>query len=161
MTCKEESGFYGHRARVVMGDFNDIKSNDEKQGGPRRAEASFRPFRSMLSICGLQEVKTFGERFTWAGNRHQHAIKSKIDRFLATSTWQDLFPEVTVQMLDWIGSDHRPLLLSIADRKWKGNKLFRYDNRWKYNFEVKQVVQEAWTMQCSYLSPRNFSTALI
>lgn len=35
----------------VVGDFNELMSNDEKIGGPRRQESSFFPFRTMAQNC--------------------------------------------------------------------------------------------------------------
>lgn len=114
----------------------------------------------MLSICGLHEVKTFGGKYTWAGNRYTYSIKTKIDRVFSTSRWQDTFPKAHVKMLSWIGSDHRPLLLNTEDNKWKGKKYFRYDNRWKYFPEIKNIIEQAWKSQCAHLSPFKFSEAL-
>ena len=40
-----------------MGDFNEIKSNDEKQGGPARPERSFVDFRRMIAIgLGISDI---------------------------------------------------------------------------------------------------------
>lgn len=71
-----------------------------------------------------------------------HQIKSKIDRAVATSDWQDLFPRAYVQLMSWGGSDHRPLLLDTGNRKWRGYKLFLYDNRWRFDPAVKQEIHK-------------------
>lgn len=41
-----EDGAYYQFPRLMLGDMNDIKSNDEKSGGPPRAESSFEAFRT-------------------------------------------------------------------------------------------------------------------
>lgn len=38
----------------IVGDFNEILNNDEKIGGPRRAESTFAPFADMLNSCGME-----------------------------------------------------------------------------------------------------------
>lgn len=128
-----KAGLYQSKARLVLGDFNEIKNNKEKVGGPPKAEWQFTNFRRMLKASGLHEVKTFGGIFTWIGNRSSGTVKSKLDRALATAEWLDTHPKAMAQLLDWVGSDHRPLLLQTNNNKWRGMKLFRYDNRWRYN----------------------------
>lgn len=137
-----EAGLYQSKPRLVLGDFNDIKTNEEKSGGPSRSEASFKTFRQMLNSSGLHDIKTIGGKFTWTGHRSHYHIKSKIDRAVATSDWQDLFPRAYVQLMSWGGSDHRPLLLDTGNRKWRGYKLFRYDNRWRFDSAVKQEIHK-------------------
>lgn len=58
------AGLYQDKSRLVLGDFNDIKGNHEKLGGPIRSEASFAPFRNMLSVCGLHDLKVVGGKYT-------------------------------------------------------------------------------------------------
>lgn len=95
-----QAGLYQRKPRVVLGDFNEIKHNSEKLGGPLRPEWQFANFRRMLKISGLHEVKTFGGQFTWVGNRSAGTIKSKLDRVVATATWHDIYPKAFVQLLE-------------------------------------------------------------
>lgn len=155
-----EAGIFINKPRVVLGDLNDIKSNEEKSGGPRRAEYTFNTFRRMLNTLGLHDLKTVGGQYTWMGHRKHYTIQSKIDRVVATAEWQDMFPRAYVKLLDWIGSDHKPLLLNTGDRKWKGTKLFRYDNRWRFNKEVKKEIQLTWETKCQSLPGSRFHIAL-
>ncbi|KAG7547813.1 Ribonuclease H domain [Arabidopsis suecica] len=154
------AGLYRSKPRVVLGDFNEIKSNVEKLGGPLRPEWQFRNFCRMLDASGLHEIKTYGGPFTWIGNRSSGTIKSKLDRAVATAEWKDQFPKALVQVLDWIGSDHKPLLLQTDNRKWKGVKLFRYDNRWRLNAEIHGALQNTWQQRCRQLPPQQFNEAL-
>lgn len=71
-----EAGLYQSKPRLVLGDFNDIKTNEEKSGGPSRSEASFKTFRQMLNSSGLHDIKTIGGKFTWTGHRSHYHIKS-------------------------------------------------------------------------------------
>ncbi|XP_020874084.1 uncharacterized protein LOC110226497 [Arabidopsis lyrata subsp. lyrata] len=155
-----ETGMYRNKPRLVLGDFNDIKSNGEKLGGPLRSEASFKTFRKMLNSSGLHDLKTLGARFTWYGQRHTHTIQSRIDRAVASVEWFDAFPRAYVKLLDWIGSDHRPLLVDMGDKKKQGCALFRYDNRWRFSKELKEELEKTWLANCQDLPGDQFHEAL-
>ncbi|KAG7572532.1 Reverse transcriptase domain [Arabidopsis suecica] len=141
METLAKAGLYQSKPRIVLGDFNEIKHNGEKQGGPLRPEWQFANFRRMLRVSGLHEIKTYGGEYTWIGNRSSGTIRSRLDRVVASAEWKDKFLRAFVQLLDRIGSDHRPLLLHTDTTKWRGIKLFRYDNRWRFNKDVQLAVQ--------------------
>ena len=63
----------------------------------------------------MQQAST--GNFTWIGKRKNHTVQSKMDRAVAMAEWQDLFPRAYVQLLDWIGSDHKPLILHTREKK--------------------------------------------
>lgn len=64
----------------IIGDFNEILSNGEKSGGPRRAEESFKPSSDMLHCCGVDEFSSKGDRFTWGGWHWKKWIQCCLDR---------------------------------------------------------------------------------
>lgn len=99
---------------LIMGDFNEIKSNDEKQGGPRRSEKSFEDFRRMVTTCDFHDMKSVGNRFSWTGKRYSHDISCCLDRVMANSEWLATFPSAQTEFLPFEGSDHRPLVTNIS-----------------------------------------------
>lgn len=64
----------------IQGDFNELLSNNEKQGGRRRQDSSFHDLRKMVRCCDFTDLKSLGNRFSWAGQRGKHYIKCCLDR---------------------------------------------------------------------------------
>lgn len=125
-----------------------------QEGGVRRSEASFSLFRTLISVTGVvQDLKTIGGLYTWNGNRSKYNIRTRIDRAMATCEWLDLYPTAHVKLLPWIGSDHKPLLVDTESIKCNRKKQFRYDNRWRFEPGVKNIVKEVWQNDCLNLPP--------
>jgi len=61
----------------MIGDFNDIRSNTEKLGPPRRLPSSFQSFENMLTNCFMHELGSTSNGFTWDGNKNDQWIKCK------------------------------------------------------------------------------------
>lgn len=114
---------------LIMGDFNEIKNNDEKEGGPTRPERSFTDFRRMIASCDFHDLKSIGNKFSWYGKRHTHDIRCCLDRSMANSSWLAQFPSAQTEFLAFEASDHRPLVTTISHSINRPRKLFRYDKR--------------------------------
>ncbi|CAL9242341.1 unnamed protein product, partial [Arabidopsis halleri] len=125
----ERIGVVRDGAWMLAGDFNEIISNSEKIGGPRREEWSFRDFRNMIAACDLMDLKSKGDRFSWVGERYNHTIKSCLDRVMVNSEWAATFPNAEAEFLDFNGSDHKPVLTSINPTVERAHKPFRFDKR--------------------------------
>ena len=128
----------------LTGDFNEIVNNDEKCGGPCRAEGTFVAFRTFLSSNDLYDLKHHGSFLSWRGKRGTHLVQCRLDRAISNSSWSDLFPSCRSQYLKYEASDHRPLLSFLDTTKRKGTRIFRYDRRLKENQEVKAIIQDTW-----------------
>nr|GFA68602.1 RNA-directed DNA polymerase, eukaryota [Tanacetum cinerariifolium] len=93
---------------IVMGDFNEVRSIDERFGSMFN-QSSSRHFNHFIMSSGLVDVKFEGYSFTWS---HPSATKmSKLDCFLVSEGIISLFPSITALCLDRHLSDHRPILL--------------------------------------------------
>ncbi|KAG7534390.1 Ribonuclease H-like superfamily [Arabidopsis thaliana x Arabidopsis arenosa] len=136
----------------MIGDFNEITGNHEKRGGKRRSEPSFLPFRCMIENCGMIEVPSFGNLFSWVGRRScgpsghrvRRLIKARLDRALANEEWHSIFSHTNVEYLKLWGSDHRPLLASIQNSPSRALKQFFFDKRWLGKPGFKESVFEGW-----------------
>ena len=129
---------------LITGDFNDILSNTEKEGGPERAEGSFSDLRSFYSEGDLYDLPHSGDLLSWRGVRGDYLVRCRLDRAAANSSWAELFPTAWSQYLPLEASDHRPLITVFDTSTKKRKGLFRYDRRLKDNQEVKKLVDEIW-----------------
>ncbi|KAH6781790.1 hypothetical protein C2S51_007083 [Perilla frutescens var. frutescens] len=70
-------------AWLVGGDFNEILSDLEKEGGFVRARGQMNDFQEALDDCDLRDIIKNDMRFTWLNQRKgEDAIKEKLDRFV-------------------------------------------------------------------------------
>nr|GEW41474.1 RNA-directed DNA polymerase, eukaryota [Tanacetum cinerariifolium] len=90
---------------IVMGDFNDVRSIEERLGSVFN-HSSARTFNRFIEASGLADVKLEGYSFTWS---HPSASKmSKLDRFLVSEGIISLFPSISALCHDRHLSDHHP-----------------------------------------------------
>lgn len=128
----------------LSGDFNDIINNEEKKGGPQRAEGSFTDFRSFLSEGDLYDLRHSGDYLSWRGVRNSHVVRCRLDRALANNTWAELFPTGRCEYMRYEGSDHKPILTYLEPERRKSKGIFRFDRRLRDNPEVKNLIEQEW-----------------
>lgn len=69
---------------------------------------------------------------------------SRLDRFLVSSDWEDLFSLLEASALPHLGSDHTPLLLSGGALR-QGSKPFRFQLMWLLHPGFKDLVVDWWS----------------
>ncbi|GJY01398.1 RNA-directed DNA polymerase, eukaryota [Tanacetum coccineum] len=125
---------------IVMGDFNEVRSEDERSGTLFNP-SSARVFNNFISSSGLVEIKMEGYSFTWS---HPSATKmSKLDRFLVSEGITMAFPSLTSVCLDRHLSDHRPILLKEIHSDF-GPCPFRIYHSWFTREGFDDMVAQAW-----------------
>ncbi|KAL2899875.1 hypothetical protein RDABS01_024957 [Bienertia sinuspersici] len=132
---------------VFFGDFNEILSETEKEGGASRDERRMDAFRETVDVCLLRDLGFTGSMFTWQrGNDPVRVIRERLDRFRACVEWCALFPWCSVRHFSIYKSDHAPILLSAdTQRLWRnGGKRFTFEALWLANGGCEGVVKEAW-----------------
>lgn len=128
-------------AWLVGGDFNEILRLQEKSGGRGRNLRQIEMFQQATADCNLQDVFEDQAGFTWSNKRaNDSEIRARLDRFLMNSKWLELFPHAEFKTLDYYGSDHQALLLSLKQdvnaHFFEGKKRFHFEQKWflKDNF---------------------------
>lgn len=70
---------------------------------------------------------------------------SKLDRFLVSRDWDDLFPQVCVCAMLRPGSDHTPLLLKGGNNHSNGGPCpFRFQNMWLLHPGFVDMIRGCW-----------------
>ncbi|KAA3467762.1 reverse transcriptase [Gossypium australe] len=133
---------------VVIGDFNEITSSDEKKGGRRRSNRQMIDFRSTLEDCNLEDLGFKGRWFTWEQGRQKSTnIRERLDRGVATITWIDLFPRYQVNHLSHSFSDHCPILLDtmgMDSTREPNSQNFRFEARWCLDSNFEALIRNWW-----------------
>ncbi|KAI8011988.1 hypothetical protein LOK49_LG06G01971 [Camellia lanceoleosa] len=84
---------------LCMGDFNQVGSMWEKQGGVDCSRSQIDGFQVMLSECALMDLAFKGNAFTWTNNQVGGAnIRKRLDKAFVLVEWQDKFPYAQVFM---------------------------------------------------------------
>lgn len=109
---------------LIGGDFIEILSYEEKEGGVECERRAIPEFRSMMENCDLRDLGFEGQWYTWErGLTVETRVRERLDRFLGNVGWFSLFPESFVEHLVRFKSDHTPILLCLdSQRKKKRRK---------------------------------------
>ncbi|EPS58553.1 hypothetical protein M569_16261, partial [Genlisea aurea] len=147
---------------VVVGDFNEVLSQDEHFSSCLRSIPGMICFRNSLDDCGLMDLGFSGLPFTWTNNRtHPSTVKARLDRFVANQNWTALFPDFSVLHLKFGGSDHSPILLQLTipsssqpNRRWRPRNFFKFERIWCGKEPCKDIIRDCWATPRSSLCPQ-------
>lgn len=136
-----------HLPWLLGGDFNEILASHEKEGGRPRAFGQMQSFRDLVSDCLLSNIPPHGPKYTWRGIRNHDEIRVRLDRFLASSSWMDLFSTSKAVNLNPCKSDHLPILIEVRTplpKKKRRRRRFRFEECWIHEEECKKLIEEGW-----------------
>ena len=132
---------------IFFGDFNEILHGSEKDGGAIRRERYINALREVVDVCELRDLGFRGSPYTWQrGNDPAMVIRERLDRFLASDDWCNIYVHSLVRHYPIYKSDHAPILLSadVQPPRRKRKKLFYFEALWLSNSKCYEVVQQAW-----------------
>ncbi|KAL9243847.1 hypothetical protein vseg_017686 [Gypsophila vaccaria] len=133
---------------LVMGDFNQIESIDDKMGGSQTYTRDMEAFASWMECCGLVDMGFSGPRFTWSDSWDTgRRLMKRLDRAYANTTWRLVFPEALAINLPRRSSDHLPLLMKFEDRggaTYSRENRFKFEAAWQNHSDFKHCLAESW-----------------
>ena len=137
---------------LVGGDFNIIQKREEKNNDNFKAHWPF-VFNAIIEHLNLREIALSGRQFTWS-NRRETPTFEKLDRVLASTTWEQKFPLVTVRALSRTGSDHTPILIDSGVKAHLGNKAgFSFELYWLRQEGFYEMIEKEWKSVITGNSP--------
>jgi chemotaxis regulatin CheY-phosphate phosphatase CheZ len=103
------------KSYVDWGDFNILRFSFEKNKWMRRNKWSSL-FNAIINSHDLREIDMSGGQYTWSNNQINPTLE-KLDRFLMSSDWEDLFLLTTVHKVARDVSNHNPIILDTMESR--------------------------------------------
>ncbi|KAL8161268.1 hypothetical protein V2J09_012757 [Rumex salicifolius] len=132
---------------LLMGDFNETASLDERTGNSDGMRKRCDNFQSWIDGMKLIELGFSGPKFTWSRGRDPHTRTSaRLDRGLCNIEWREAYLEASIRHLPMNQSDHAPLLLRSngVSMRDPNNRPFRFQAAWMLHCEFQEFVAEHW-----------------
>jgi exonuclease III len=125
------SGLTKHDRWILGGDFNIIRSLEEKKGGSRRLDQDSCDFNNLIDDLRLIDLEVNNGIHTWTNRRTRaHQIACKLDHFLISEPLMMDGTAMESTILNLPGSDHWPIRLWVDVPATPGKKPFRFEQFW-------------------------------
>lgn len=99
---------------VLVGDFNEINSSNEKRGGRSVGQTSSQVLQNFIEHSGCIDLEFVGNPYTWTNNITGLAnVRQRLDKALINDSCRIMFPKAGVMHLPFSHSNHNPLLLKL------------------------------------------------
>uniref|UniRef100_A0A2N9FNM3 Reverse transcriptase domain-containing protein n=1 Tax=Fagus sylvatica TaxID=28930 RepID=A0A2N9FNM3_FAGSY len=129
---------------LVAGDFNVVKSPNEKLGGCILSGYE-NEFLQCVNSFEVDDYPAIGCFFTWSNKRDEDQFTAKkLDRVLVNNDWLCNHNHCIVEFLPPGVSDHSPALISFRNRKNFGPKPFKFFNYWCEHHDFESWIAKAW-----------------
>ena len=133
---------------LLMGDFNEILSSDERLGESAGSQRNMYEFGEVLNRCGLVDLGYRGYPFTWKNCREAGAnVQKRLDRAVAFVSWMSMFTLCTIDHVPTSYSDHVPILLhtdlgsNFSRHKCRPRK---FEEKWAIHPECEKIIHNVW-----------------
>ncbi|KAM6553984.1 hypothetical protein CsatB_014746 [Cannabis sativa] len=135
---------------LVLGDFNEILTHEDKVGGPPRNNGQIQAFQTTIDYCHLAAAAYEGELITWT-NKSQGLgnVKERLDYGFFNDFWSESSEKPIIQHLNFYHSDHRALKLMVSmagvqqiEPSYKSQ--FRFEKIWLNNQDCLDIIFKNW-----------------
>ncbi|XP_058741383.1 uncharacterized protein LOC131613755 [Vicia villosa] len=133
----------------IIGDFNDMLSQQDKHGIHPHPNWLCNGFRDTVSDYNLVDIPLEGHQYTWVMSRGtDRMVEERLDRALANTSWLELSPSAKLVNLITTHSDHSPILLSCDPAlQYRRHHAFRFENCWLEEEDIEDVVRHGWQQE--------------
>jgi hypothetical protein len=135
---------HGQTAWCVLGDFNAIRSSEERKSRVRRLEVlseETHAFNQFIEANSLIDLPLCGRKFTWYSSDGR--AMSRLDRFFLSDDWVLSLPNCIQTALPRTLSDHCPIVLAVDDQNW-GPRPLRMMKCWSDIDGYSDFVTDKW-----------------
>lgn len=130
---------------LCVGDFNEVASLWEKQGGWGVNSNCMERFNNFVSDSGMMDLEFEGINYTWTNKiEGDESIRERIDKALANTDWRLKFPYAQVFHEPIFGSDHAPLVLNCCVPLKKVKRVFKFESMWTTSRSCQEIVSNSW-----------------
>eukprot|EP00253_Pinus_taeda_P026517 PITA_26517 len=130
---------------IIGGDFNLIRSLEEKKGGIRKTDNLMERFNALIDDLRLVDIQTINGISTWNNRRGgKNQIVSRLDHFLVSESIMNKDIFVEAQILPSLGSDHWPIKLEVDIKVRHGKRPFRFESFWLRDPSFIKKLEEWW-----------------
>eukprot|EP00253_Pinus_taeda_P018479 PITA_18479 len=131
---------------IIGGDFNLIRSLEEKKGGIRKLDHFMDKFNDLIDDLRLVDIQTINGICTWNNRRGgKNQIASRLDRFLFSEGIMNKDIFIEAKIMPSLGSDHWPIRLEVDIKVNQGKRPFRFESFWLRDPEFIKKVEEWWS----------------
>lgn len=146
---------------LIVGDFNVVLNQSDKNRGNQVASSSNGGFQNMIDFNGLLDLEFIGSPFTWNNRRVGNAnIREKLDKAFANGEWKLRYPSTPISHLPTINSDRKPIFIQPAKSNTACPRPFQFDSMWLRDSSISAVVEEAWKKGHPFPTLSHFMTKL-
>ena len=134
---------YGNLAWVVCGDFNAVRREEERKWirGCSSHKKEIDGFNRFIENNNLLDIPCVGKKYTWY--KANGTTKSRLDRFLVSDEWLQIWPAPKQYIQPRTVSDHCALVLKSCTKDW-GPKPFRSLDVWLKEPGFRAMIKEKW-----------------
>lgn len=107
--------------------------------------------KNTFSNCGMYDLGFEGNMETWCNNQDiQRFISVRLDKFLASDGWKNIFPMYNNKHLPKEHSDHNPIYLTchgpnnIKNTKRDRIRPKRFERLWTEHPMIGELIQNNW-----------------
>ncbi|XP_075080128.1 uncharacterized protein LOC142165484 [Nicotiana tabacum] len=129
---------------MVIGDFNAVLNADDRIGGKEVTWAEVVDFHNCVMECGLMNLPSQRNMYTWSDKHAEHRIFLKIDWIFINDEWLSTMPECASRFLTEGINDHCPAKVTLVEERQKIRRTFQFCNIWAKHFQFMRIVKEGW-----------------
>ncbi len=145
-------------ARAILGDFNALLSQGDKNG-PLSRPNDVLLYRNTVEALGFLDLPISNKVYTWSNGRPNPTLE-RLDRALISRQWCQIFPRSTLRALPRPRSDHTPLLLT-AHSFVPSSLVFRLEAFWLRHPGALETIHRTWASAAPGSNPvQRFATKL-